>query len=390
VKLLTIELLTLPRCNAAIMLCSFAGSLMVLLLVYIGIALGVSFLCSVLEAVLLSVTPSYIAAEERNGSRNGVLWRGYKTDIDRPLAAILSLNTIAHTVGAAGAGAQATMLFGEVYFGLISAVLTLLILVVSEIIPKTLGASYWRKLAPLCAVTLRFVVWTMYPLVVMAKGITQLMSRSAHTHSISREEFVALAEVAVSEGILDQEESDAVTSLIRFRSLQAKDVMTPRLVIFSLEESQHVNAVVKTDEEIQFSRIPIYNGDADNITGYIRKDELMLAMIRKPDAPLSSLRRELLVVPETLATSELMQNLIESRVQMALVVNEYGSVMGLVTVEDLVETMLGMQIVDETDTTEHMQTLARELWAKRARRLGVFDDEKISAAAGASTSEALP
>ncbi len=363
---------------------------MILLLVYIGIALGVSFLCSVLEAVLLSVTPSYIAAEERRGSRNGMLWRGYKTDIDRPLAAILSLNTIAHTVGAAGAGAQATMLFGEVYFGLISAVLTLLILIVSEIIPKTLGASYWRKLAPLCAGILRVVVWSMYPLVVMAKGITQLMSRSAHTHSISREEFVALAEVAVSEGILDQEESDAVTSLIRFRSLQAKDVMTPRLVIFSLEENTSVKAILDGDEDIPFSRIPIYSEDADNISGYIRKDELMQAMTRTPDAPLSSLRRDLLVVPETLLTSELLQNLIETRVQMALVVNEYGSVMGLVTVEDLIETMIGMQIVDETDTTEHMQTLARELWAKRARRLGVFDDEKISAAAGANTPDSKP
>ncbi|WP_373083499.1 CNNM domain-containing protein, partial [Zhongshania sp.] len=195
---------------------------MILLLVYIGIALGVSFLCSVLEAVLLSVTPSYIAAEERGNHRNGAIWRTYKTDIDRPLAAILSLNTIAHTVGAAGAGAQATSLFGEVYFGIISAVLTLLILIVSEIIPKTLGALYWRKLAPLCALVLRFVVWSMYPLVIMAQGITKLLSRGDKAHSISREEFVALAEVAVREGILDQEESDAVTSLIRFRSLQAR------------------------------------------------------------------------------------------------------------------------------------------------------------------------
>lgn len=358
---------------------------MILLLIYISIALGVSFVCSVLEAVLLSVTPSYIAAEESRGHRNGLLWRGYKTDIDRPLAAILSLNTIAHTVGAAGAGAQATSLFGEVYFGLISAGLTLLILIISEIIPKTLGAIYWRKLAPPCAVVLRFVTYSMYPLVIMAQGITQLLSRGASAHSISREEFVALAEVAVSEGILDQEESNAVTSLIRFRSLQARDVMTPRLVVFSLPEDASVASVMENNEAILFSRIPIYAGDADNITGYIRKDELMLALARSPEASLSSLRRDLFVVPETLPTPELLQKLIEMRVQMALVVNEYGSVMGLVTVEDLIETMLGMQIVDETDTTVNMQTLARELWAKRARRLGVFDDEKISAAAGSNT-----
>ncbi|WP_082793696.1 CNNM domain-containing protein [Zhongshania aliphaticivorans] len=376
--------MTLLASNAAIKFFQHSGISMILLLVYIGIALSVSFLCSVLEAVLLSVTPSYIAAEERRGHKNGVLWREYKTDIDRPLAAILSLNTIAHTVGAAGAGAQATALFGEVYFGVISAVLTLLILIVSEIIPKTLGALYWRKLAPLCAIILRGVMWSMYPLVLMAQGITKLLSHGDSAHSISREEFVALAEVAVSEGILDQEEADAVTSLIRFRSLQARDVMTPRLVIFSLAEDANVKSVVENNKAILFSRIPIYAGDADNITGYIRKDELMLALSREPDALLSTLKRELFVVPDSLPTSELLQNMIEMRAQMALVVNEYGSVMGLVTVEDLIETMLGMQIVDETDTNENMQTLARELWAKRARRLGFLDDEKISAAAGSS------
>jgi CBS domain containing-hemolysin-like protein len=358
----------------------YADPIMILLLIYISIALSVSFLCSILEAVLLSITPSYIAAEEARGRRNGLLWRQYKTDIDRPLAAILSLNTIAHTVGAAGAGAQATALFGAAYFGLISALLTLLILVVSEIIPKTLGALFWRQLSPPCAIILRFIVWSMYPLVLMAQGITRLLSRGAGTHSISREEFVALAEVAVNEGILDRKEARAVASLIRFRSLQARDVMTPRLVIFSLAESAIVRDVVDSNVEILFSRIPVYADEADNITGYIRKDELMLAMARSPDAALSSLRRELFAVPESLATSELLQKLTEMHLQISLIINEYGSVMGLVTMEDLIETMLGMEIVDETDAAVDMQALARELWAKRARSLGVFDDDKISAA----------
>lgn len=357
-----------------------AEGTMILLLIYVAIALGVSFLCSVLEAVLLSVTPSYIAAEEERGRRNGHLWSTYRTDIDRPLAGILSLNTIAHTVGAAGAGAQATAVFGEAYFGVISALLTLLILVVSEIIPKTLGALFWRQLAPACALILQFVMWSMYPLVLMAQGITRLLSRGAGSQSISREEFVALAEVAVREGILDQDESSAVASLIRFRSLQVRDVMTPRLVIFSLEESAIVSEVVDGNDVIPFSRIPVYAEESDKITGFIRKDELMLAMARTPNAPLSSLRRELFVVPESLAASELLKKLTEMRLQIALVVNEYGGVMGVVTMEDLVETMLGMEIVDETDTAVDMQVLARELWAKRARRLGVFDDEKISAA----------
>ncbi|MFQ3201807.1 MAG: CBS domain containing-hemolysin-like protein, partial [Zhongshania sp.] len=336
----------------------YADPIMILLLIYISIALSVSFLCSILEAVLLSITPSYIAAEEARGRRNGLLWRQYKTDIDRPLAAILSLNTIAHTVGAAGAGAQATALFGAAYFGLISALLTLLILVVSEIIPKTLGALFWRQLSAPCAIILRFIVWSMYPLVLMAQGITRLLSRGAGTHSISREEFVALAEVAVNEGILDRKEARAVASLIRFRSLQARDVMTPRLVIFSLAESAIVRDVVDSNVEILFSRIPVYADEADNITGYIRKDELMLAMARSPDAALSSLRRELFAVPESLATSELLQKLTEMHLQISLIINEYGSVMGLVTMEDLIETMLGMEIVDETDAAVDMQALA--------------------------------
>jgi CBS domain containing-hemolysin-like protein len=356
---------------------------MILLIFFVAMALGVSFLCSILEAVLLSVTPSYIAAEEDSGRRNGRLWASYKTNIDAPLAAILSLNTIAHTVGAVGAGAKATSLFGEAYFGVISGILTLLILVVSEIIPKTLGATFWRQLAPTCAHILRSVIWIMYPFVIMAKVITGLLSRGPEAKSISRDEFVALAQVAVTEGILDQEESNAVASLIRFRALLVRDVMTPRLVIFSLPEDASVQAVIDKYTSMPFSRIPVFVGEAENITGFIRKDELMLAMARTPDAPLSHLRRDLLTIPDTLRAAELLPKMIGNRQPIALIVNEYGSVLGLVTIEDLVETMIGMEIVDETDTAINMQAHARELWAKRARRLGFFDEDKIDAAAGA-------
>lgn len=353
---------------------------MILLLTYVALALGVSFVCSVLEAVLLSVTPSYVASESEKGHRGGRLWGQFKTDIDRPLAAILSLNTIAHTVGAAGAGAQAAVVFGEAYFALISAVLTLLILVVSEIVPKTLGALYWRQLAPLCAQVLLGVIWVMYPLVVFAQGLTKLLSRGAPQHSISREEFTALAELGVREGVFSAEEASQVASLMRFRALTAEDVMTPRLVIFSLDDELSVAAALREHGQFPFSRIPLFSGSKDNIHGFIRKDDLLMAAVTQPDTPLADLRRNLLAVPENQPLAVLLRKMVDSRDQIALVVNEYGGVLGLVTVEDLIETLLGLEIVDETDKTIDMQALARELWVKRASRLGLVPEEIIDRA----------
>lgn len=360
---------------------------MILLFTYVALALGVSFLCSVLEAVLLSVSPSYVASESEKGHKGGRLWSHYKADIDRPLAAILSLNTIAHTVGAAGAGAQAAAVFGEAYFALISAVLTLLILVVSEIVPKTLGALYWRQLAPLCAQVLRGVIWTMYPLVVFAQGLTRLMSRGAPQHSISREEFTALAELGVREGVFSAEEASQVASLMRFRALTAEDVMTPRPVIFALDENKTVAAALREQGQLPFSRIPLYRGSHDNIHGFIRKDDLLMAAVSQPDTPLADLRRNLLAVPENQPLAVLLRKMVDSRDQIALVVNEYGGVLGVVTMEDLIETLLGLEIVDETDKTIDMQALARELWVKRASRLGLIPEGSADLAEQALTEQ---
>lgn len=348
---------------------------MLVLIAFVALALGVSFVCSVLEAVLLSISPSYIASATEKGRRSAKLWSRYKTDIDRPLAAILSLNTIAHTVGAAGAGAQAAVVFGEAYFAVISAVLTLLILVVSEIIPKTLGALYWRQMAPFCAQVLRCVIWSMYPLAVFAQSLTRLLSKGGAPHSISREEFTALAELGVREGVFTAEESSQVASLMRFRALAARDVMTPRPVIFSLDESLSVATALKANTRFPFSRIPLFSEQHDNIHGFIRKDDLLMAAVNRPEIALTELRRDLLTVPETQPLADLLRKMVENRDQIALVVNEYGGVMGLVTIEDLTETLLGMEIVDETDNAIDMQALARELWVKRARRLGLVPDE---------------
>ncbi len=347
-----------------------------LLVFYVLLALGVSFLCSILEAVLLRTSASYIANARQAGKRYGRLWETLRGDIDRPLAAILSLNTIAHTVGAAGAGAQATAIFGEAYFGVISAVLTLLILVLSEIVPKTLGAIYWRQLAPVCAEVMTVVVWLMYPLVLTGQAITRLISSGAPSHSISREEFAALAEAGVSEGTFAPEESATVRSVLRFRALVAADIMTPRQVFFSLPETMSVGDVIHEHTNMPFTRIPIFLEQPDNITGFIRKDDLLYAAVKRPpETPISELRRDLISVPDRTPLGALMQRMTRDHHQIALLVDEYGDIRGLVTMEDLVETMLGIEIVDETDTSVDMQKFARELWLKRARQMGIVPED---------------
>lgn len=347
-----------------------------LLVFYVTLALGVSFLCSVMEAVLLRTSSSFIAQAKQGGKRYGQLWERLRLDIDRPLAAILSLNTIAHTVGAAGAGAQATSIFGQAYFGVISAILTLLILVLSEIVPKTLGAVYWRQLAPITAEVINATVWLMYPLVVTGQAITRLISHGAPAHSISREEFEALAEAGVSEGTFDPEESATVRSVLRFRALVAEDIMTPRQVFFSLAENATVGDIIHQHHNMPFSRIPVYLGSPDNITGFIRKDDLLFTAVKGPlDTPLTSVKRDLFTVPHRLPLGTLMQRMTQERNQIALLVDEYGDIKGLVTMEDLVETMLGIEIVDETDTSVDMQKLARELWRKRAIQMGLVSED---------------
>jgi CBS domain containing-hemolysin-like protein len=350
---------------------------MVLLLLYVALALGVSFLCSIMEAVLLSVTPSYVAALERDEDEAiGERLRTLKEDIDRPLSAILSLNTIAHTVGAAGAGAQAAVVFGEAYTGVIAAILTLLILVLSEIIPKTLGAVYWRTLAPFVARILVPTIIVMWPLVKLSKGITYLLSSEDDQATFSREEFTAMAELGEEEGVFEEKESRILRNLFRFNSLRVKDVMTPRTVVFDLAETKTIGDVVEEHDEFRFSRIPVYHEDRDDVTGYVLKDEMLLrAAQEEHEVKLKELAREILVVRESLPLPDLLERLLDHLEHIALVVDEYGGVAGIVTMEDVVETLLGLEIVDEADSVEDMQALARQQWFKRAKELGMVPDD---------------
>ena len=346
-----------------------------LLILYVVLAVGVSFLCSIMEAVLLSVTPSYMAALEQEGEPVGETLRQMKEDIDRPLAAILSLNTVAHTAGAAGAGAQAAVVFGDAYVGIISAVLTLLILILSEIIPKTLGAVYWRNMAPAITRILVPTIWAMWPLVKLSKLITRVLSPGEERMTFSREEFTALAELGEEEGVFEEKESRILRNLFRFNSLRVKDVMTPRTVVFDMSEHKTVGEVVEEHDEFRFSRIPVYDENRDDVTGYVLKDAILLkAAQEETDTPLEELAREMLVVRDTLPLPDLLERLLDRLEHIALVVDEYGGVEGIVTMEDVVETLLGMEIVDEADSVEDMQALARRQWFKRAKQLGMVQE----------------
>jgi CBS domain containing-hemolysin-like protein len=353
-----------------------------LLLLYVSLAIGVSFLCSIMEAVLLSITPSYVAALERDGSAAlGEQLKSYKEDIDRPLAAILSLNTVAHTVGAAGAGAQATVVFGDAYVGVISAVLTLMILVFSEIIPKTLGAGYWRSLAPAVVRILRPTILAMWPFVKLSQGLSYVLSNGEEQSSFSREEFTAMAELGEEEGVFEEKESHILRNLFRFNSLRVKDVMTPRTVIFDLPETETIGDVVNEHDAFRFSRIPVYGENRDDVTGYVLKDELLLRAAQEElEVPLSELAREMLVVQPTLPLPDLLERLLDRLEHIALVVDEYGGVAGIVTMEDVVETLLGMEIVDEADSVEDMQALARQQWFRRAKKLGMLSEDAAAEA----------
>ena len=340
----------------------------ILLLAYVLLALVFSFLCSVAEAVLLSITPTYIAGLRDKRPRQAEMLHKLKIEnVDRSLAAILTLNTIAHTVGAIGAGAKATAVFGSAWFGVFSAVMTLLILFLSEIIPKTLGAVYWRSLTSVTAYFVRTLIIILYPLILVSELLTRLIAHGKEVHIFSRDEFIAMADMGEQSGQIKEQESRIIQNLFHFESLTAKDIMTPRTVIVALQQDITVSDALMEHPHNVFSRLPIYDKDLDGITGFVLKDDLLLAKAKdKHDMPVKSLQREIMAVSDALPLSQLLEKLLDERQHIALVVDNYGGTRGLVSLEDVVETLLGMEIVDEMDKVADMQTLARQQWERRA------------------------
>lgn len=349
-----------------------------LLLLFFTIAIVTSFLCSLWEAVLLSITPSYAQIQLQKGSRLGRRLQEFKEDIDRPLAAILTLNTVAHTVGAIGVGDQAAKIWAEanplITGLLVPGVMTFAILVLSELIPKTLGANYWQSLAPATARSLVWIIRLLGPLVWFSQLITSKLKKKEVGSAFSRSDFVAMADIGAQHGIFEEQESAIITNLLKFRSVRARDVMTPRTVVRSSSATETLGEFFDKNREQRFSRIPLYENESrDQVIGYVLKDQILAGMLDGDTAkPLVSLKREIIAVPDDYPILELFNRFLSAHEQIALVVDEFGGLDGIVTMEDVIETLLGVEIVDESDRTVDMQVLARRSWEQRARRVGLI------------------
>ena len=344
-----------------------------LLVLYVLLALLFSFMCSVAEACLLSISPSYIAGlREKHPAKAAQLKKLKEDNLDRSLAAILTVNTVAHTAGAIGAGSKATAVFGDAWFGVFSAVMTLLILFLSEIVPKTLGAVYWRQLAGVTASYVNFLVKAMYPLIIFSEKLTQWISGGKKAQHFNREEFVAMAGIGEEQGLLNNRESKIIRNLFLLKSVDASAVMTPVSVMSAMQKDMTVTAALGMDEKVSFSRLPIYTSQFDSIVGFVLREDLLMAQgAGRGTTSISEFRRDITAVLSGTTLSSLLETLLEQRQHIAMVVGEYGETKGLVTLEDVMETLLGIEILDEGDKVEDMQVLARQLWAKRAHKLGM-------------------
>lgn len=348
-----------------------------LLIAFVVLSVFVSFICSVSEAALLTMTPSYVASIAEENPKKSEMLKSVKIDkIDQSIAAILTLNTVAHTVGSLGAGAQATIVFGSQWFGVFSAVMTLLILVGSEIIPKTLGTVYWRQLSGPVAYFVKAIIFILYPLIWFSEKITKLLTRGKKAHTFSRNEFAALASVGEQSGQIDPLESRIIRNLLAFGAIKVEDIMTPRSVMHAFDQSITVAELLANRPKLMFSRLPIYDEDLDKVTGFVLKSDILLAKANNHmDKPLESYKREITFVFSKMKLFDLLDLMLNSRIHIAVTVGEYGEVKGLVTLEDVLETLLGLEIVDEVDRVEDMQALARQMMQRRSARLGMLVED---------------
>jgi CBS domain containing-hemolysin-like protein len=347
-----------------------------LLVTFFVLALLFSFLCSLWEAVLLSITPTYAEIKHQEGSPIGRHLRAFKENVDRPLAAILTLNTIAHTVGAIGVGNEAARIWAETNPWLTQLVIpvgmTLAILILSEIIPKTIGANFWEELAPFTVRSLLVIIALLAPLIWLSQLITRTLKRDKERSVLSRSDFLAMARIGAKEGVFEKTESEIIHNLLRFERVRAKDIMTPRTVVFAVPENMTIREVYEAHGDVHFSRIPIYQDSKDHITGFVLKDELLASLVRgEGDAAVGNIRREIVVIDEQFPLPELFSRFVGRRAHIALVVDEFGGMAGIVTMEDIIETLLGLEIVDESDRAEDMQLHARAQWERRAKAHGL-------------------
>ncbi len=343
---------------------------MTLLLIFLFGALAISFLCSVLEAVLMSTPLSYISMKEDEGYKPAKRFKAYKINNGRPIAAILSLNTIAHTIGAAGVGAQANEIFGSQWFGVVSAVTTILILLFSEIIPKTIGTHQWRHLMGVTTQSIRVMVILLFPIVWLIERLTRTITPDDEEEAaVSREEVAAMADIAEDEEVIDEDENKIIQNVIKVDDIKAEDVMTPTTVAAIAPEKMTLIDFYKDKRYSHFSRIPVYNDSDEYITGYVlRSEALELLAEDKFDKTLGEIRRNIPLFNESLSIADIWDAMLAKKNHIACIIDEYGSFQGILTLEDIIETIVGLEIVDERDDVDDMRQLALDRWHQRQAR----------------------
>ncbi|MCQ2311512.1 MAG: CNNM domain-containing protein [Paludibacteraceae bacterium] len=341
---------------------------MLLLLVFLLSAMVISFLCSTLESVLMTTTLSYITMREGEGYVPAKRMKGYKLEPEKPLAAILSLNTIANTVGAAGVGQQANILFGSQWFGVVSAVVTLLILIFSEIIPKTFGTTYWKNLMGFTANTIHVLIIIMYPFVKLIGWLSHLFPETEEA-AVSREEVLAMADVGEEEGVIEEDENKIIRNVMRLDDVKASDVMTPRVVAATAPESMTLKAYYDCDDYDHFSRIPVYSDSPEYITGYVMRDDALENLTEDHfSMTLGQIKRSLPQFSENMSIGDIFDRMLKEKSQISVVIDEYGCFQGILTLEDVIETIFGLEIIDENDQFADLQQYARERWKQRQKR----------------------
>lgn len=345
---------------------------MTALIFFFILSIAFSFLCSILEAVLLSVTPRYIKDQLNKGKVTGELLAKYKEDIDRPLSAILTLNTIAHTVGAIGVGAMAGDVFGTNFFivlgvklsyeTIIAVVMTLAILILSEIIPKTIGANNWKALSPFTVRTIRILILILTPLVWLSQLITRSLKKEKEKSVLSRSDIMQITLEGESSGVLAESESTIIKNLLALEENTVRDIMTPRSVVFMAHKDLNVEEFIAIEDSKVHSRVPIYNTDKDDVIGFVLKDDVFLASLEgRNNMQLSELMRKVDSILDTTGLIGFFSRLRKSKAHLFMVNDEFGNVIGLVTMEDFFEEMLGHEIVDESDTVTDLQEHARKM-----------------------------
>jgi len=341
-----------------------------LLILFFVLSVGVSFLCSVLESVLLSINMSYVAVLEKERPSVGKLLRNQKENISKSIASVLILNTIANTLGAAAVGAQASKIFGNDAVVYVSVILTFAILFLSEIIPKTIGAIYWKTLAPLTAQFIRIFIWITYPIILTTLFVTNKISKGKDdVNSLTKEELLESMLQSEDEGVIDEQESDVIENILNLDNIKVREILTPRSVVFALDENMSVKEALEQEEIFKFSRFPVYHGSIEEVTGIVLTKDILRQALKDDSVDVGSLKEDMFVINENIPVSKALDLFILKKYHMFLVTDSYDQTEGIITLEDCVETILGVEIVDESDTIEDMRELAkRKMKLKRKKR----------------------